>query len=1223
MNKQRKTSHILNIFQYDHTTGAVTLPAGLSLPTPDSTDNSTKVATTAWIRAYVGSLSYATASSVETAIADLVASAPTTLNTLNELATALGNDPNFATTITTSIGTKVPQSRTITINGTAYDLSADRAWTIASGVTSFNTRTGAITLTSGDVTGALGFTPYNATNPSGYISGITSAMVTGALGYTPYNSSNPSGYITGITSGMVTGALGYTPYNSSNPSGYITSSALTSYALPLSGGTMTGSIVNNTDGAVILESNASENNNWLWKENAKQWGLFWFNRGSQSGQTIGSYTTVGAELMFMGGSSGIAMPSGWTGYIAGSNIAAMISNYNGYIYSASTVYAAGDMRAPIFYDINDTGYYGNFASTSRVNGIYADYIGIGQDINTSYRLITNGSIYLNSNGNGWAEGVFKQRRSGSTFYDVIDAGNIGGQTVAGLNADFLGTGTVSLSRGYSCVLRNENGSGAAVTYAPLLHMAASDTMWQLQGTYGTSGNGTLYFRQGYSGSWGNWLTMLSSANYSSYALPLSGGTLTGTTSVNAGYSFVANGYNNNGGFAMNNGGQYWGLMNNFGTNDWRLGRGSHQSQNGGWNLRWDAGDNVFINQHLYLNNNYGSTIVGAYSSTVYQGIFAMGDAYKLPLNGSSTGSLYGLAWSHPNAGGVAGNLNTHGLLVMENGSFLAAISGNIKARDGIIAGTYMYAPNYIESGGAMYGTIFYDNNDRTYFFDGDGQTRAYRVNLSNGQVQAANNAGGRLRISSWTNGESVINGNCHNIVLGPYSTRTGAGLFYAGIAINGLMNYSGSTAYDVAPHIWLGGYYRDTPGSERSDFVVAIKSGTGTSGAGSDLPEVRFRVDYEGIATATGSFRSNDIYTTGGWFRNHTNNNGIYWSNTGWHIYPENANDIFLRSGTSNIGLRLTTSDAVARGYIYADTGNQVGILTSDRNWALRIDGSKTTHIHGNLIVGYGQTSSNIWMGDTDETQRRIHCNSNRIGFLNSSDGWGAWCNNDGSFQSARKVQGEYLYSDGWVYSSGGNTGWYQDNQGQGIRAAGYNTSYGTIATYGTNTGGHAGYAIMNNYRVILMQDSSGNFGFYNNDDWAWQLFFNRGNNCWGIGTDNTYSGDGFRCVKYGSSQYGWTTWSDRRAKENISSITGALDKVLNMRGVYFNYISDEAKSKRVGFIAQELEQVLPEAVRYAEEIDEYNVEYAQIVSVLAEAIKEQNIKITRLEALVEQLTNN
>jgi len=40
----------------------------------------------------------------------------------------------------------------------------------ASSVTSFNTRTGAITLNSTDVTSALGFTPYNATNPSNYTS---------------------------------------------------------------------------------------------------------------------------------------------------------------------------------------------------------------------------------------------------------------------------------------------------------------------------------------------------------------------------------------------------------------------------------------------------------------------------------------------------------------------------------------------------------------------------------------------------------------------------------------------------------------------------------------------------------------------------------------------------------------------------------------------------------------------------------------------------------------------------------------------------------------------------------------------------------------------------------------------------------------------------------------------------------------------------------------------
>ncbi len=69
----------------------------------------------------------------------------------------------------------------------------------------------------------------------GYLTGITGMQVTGALGFTPYNATNPNGYISSITSGNVTTALGYTPYNSTNPSGYISS---ISGALLASGATM-------------------------------------------------------------------------------------------------------------------------------------------------------------------------------------------------------------------------------------------------------------------------------------------------------------------------------------------------------------------------------------------------------------------------------------------------------------------------------------------------------------------------------------------------------------------------------------------------------------------------------------------------------------------------------------------------------------------------------------------------------------------------------------------------------------------------------------------------------------------------------------------------------------------------------------------------------------------------------------------------------------------------
>ena len=67
-------------------------------PTASAGTNNTQIASTAFVR---------------TEISNLVASAPTALDTLNELAAALGNDANFATTVNTNIGTKASLSGAI------------------------------------------------------------------------------------------------------------------------------------------------------------------------------------------------------------------------------------------------------------------------------------------------------------------------------------------------------------------------------------------------------------------------------------------------------------------------------------------------------------------------------------------------------------------------------------------------------------------------------------------------------------------------------------------------------------------------------------------------------------------------------------------------------------------------------------------------------------------------------------------------------------------------------------------------------------------------------------------------------------------------------------------------------------------------------------------------------------------------------------------------------
>jgi hypothetical protein len=62
-------------------------------PTATAGTNTTQLATTAFVR---------------TEVSNIVDAAPATLDTLNELAAALGDDPNFATTVTNSIATKAP-----------------------------------------------------------------------------------------------------------------------------------------------------------------------------------------------------------------------------------------------------------------------------------------------------------------------------------------------------------------------------------------------------------------------------------------------------------------------------------------------------------------------------------------------------------------------------------------------------------------------------------------------------------------------------------------------------------------------------------------------------------------------------------------------------------------------------------------------------------------------------------------------------------------------------------------------------------------------------------------------------------------------------------------------------------------------------------------------------------------------------------------------------------
>ena len=97
------TNIVVNGNTYTHSDGTITLPNYPTVPTNISAFTNDS----GYLTAHQSLEGLATETYVNNRVAGLLDSAPEALDTLNELAQALGNDPNFATTVSTRIGSKV------------------------------------------------------------------------------------------------------------------------------------------------------------------------------------------------------------------------------------------------------------------------------------------------------------------------------------------------------------------------------------------------------------------------------------------------------------------------------------------------------------------------------------------------------------------------------------------------------------------------------------------------------------------------------------------------------------------------------------------------------------------------------------------------------------------------------------------------------------------------------------------------------------------------------------------------------------------------------------------------------------------------------------------------------------------------------------------------------------------------------------------------------------
>lgn len=178
---------------------------------------------------------------------------------------------------------------------------------------------------------------------------------------------------------------------------------------------------------------------------------------------------------------------------------------------------------------------------------------------------------------------------------------------------------------------------------------------------------------------------------------------------------------------------------------------------------------------------------------------------------------------------------------------------------------------------------------------------------------------------------------------------------------------------------------------------------------------------------------------------------------------------------------------------------------------------------------------------------------------------------------------------------------------------AGYNNTNGNHNIF---MGHRAGYNVTSGFGNIIMGNQQDAISSTSNDT------LTLGSNRSGVGTFMQAD------MLTGPLQVkgGTTTLSDARLKKDITTLDGSLDKILSLRGVsYYWKPSYNAKDtrKHVGFIAQEVQEIVPEVVYEMPQGKQgtyLTVSYETLVPVLVEAIKEQNITITDQAKEIDEL---
>ncbi|MBI5215127.1 MAG: tail fiber domain-containing protein [Ignavibacteriae bacterium] len=198
------------------------------------------------------------------------------------------------------------------------------------------------------------------------------------------------------------------------------------------------------------------------------------------------------------------------------------------------------------------------------------------------------------------------------------------------------------------------------------------------------------------------------------------------------------------------------------------------------------------------------------------------------------------------------------------------------------------------------------------------------------------------------------------------------------------------------------------------------------------------------------------------------------------------------------------------------------------------------------------------------------------------------------------------------IKGSNGNVGIGTTTPGEKLEVAGSVKVHGTDFKLGTNDGRPIGNRP--NQRALVHDTEDRLIINYGAD-------FEGGTYIDGNVGIQTNSNEPLKVVNAWCDGWWWRDASDRILKNDIQDMSKyGLSTVMKMRPVSYTYKNDEKKEPQIGFIAQEMKEVVPEVVSGEE--GSMGMSYGNLTAVLVNAIKEQQKQIEELKAEIQELKN-